>query len=287
HHCFRHMLADRQLIAFAPEITSERLFADHMLAGLHRLDDHRGVQIRRRADVDDIEIGVGDQIAKAAIRRRDLVATGKLDDMIASSRNGPDFDIHAVNTPVGMHVQLGHEAAAGQTDPDFRHSASAFGLSSRLVQLTPLRRINAAKSSVRPNFQGSQSPLWRIRLVSRPSFGVATVTRSPSTWVKPCPFAARSWIGANMVPRNNTKPSGYWWFSLIVCPTMSVGSRLIWVSEEAPCRTKPSGPFTSSEISIFLTSSSVKPASKNRTNGPMAQDALLSLALDKSSAERP
>jgi hypothetical protein len=41
--------------------------------------------------------------------------------MIAPGRNGPDFDIHAVDTPVSMHVQLGHEAAAGQTDPDFRH----------------------------------------------------------------------------------------------------------------------------------------------------------------------
>jgi hypothetical protein len=50
--------------------------------------------------------------------------------MIASCRNGPDFDIHAVDTPVGMHVQLGHKAAAGQTDPDFRHCGSAFWLSS-------------------------------------------------------------------------------------------------------------------------------------------------------------
>src|SRR3954452_18326615 len=73
----------------------------------------------------------------------------------------------------------------------------------------------------------------------------------------------------------------------MVWPTISAGSRLIWLSDEAPCSTKPSGPFTSSEISIFLTSSSVKPLSKNRTNGPMAQDALLSLALDSSSAERP
>src|SRR5437879_2186370 len=68
---------------------------------------------------------------------------------------------------------------------------------------------------------------------------------------------------------------------------MSAGSRLIWVREDAPCRTKPSGPFTSREISIFRTSASVKLSSKNRTNGPMAQDALLSLALDNSSAERP
>ena len=121
HQRLRHMLADRRLVAVAPEIAGERLFADHVLAGLHRIDDHRRVQIGRRADVDDIDIGVGDQVAKAAIRRRDLVAAGKLDDMIASRRDGPDLDIHAVDTPVGMHVQLGHKAAAGQTDPDFRH----------------------------------------------------------------------------------------------------------------------------------------------------------------------
>src|SRR5438093_6596617 len=115
------MFADRRLVAFASEIAPEWLFANYVLAGLHRVDNHRRVQIGRRADVDDIDISVGDQVAKAAIRRRDLVATGKRDDMIASGRNGPDFDIHAVDTPVGMHVQLGYEAAAGQTDPDFRH----------------------------------------------------------------------------------------------------------------------------------------------------------------------
>jgi hypothetical protein len=85
-----------------------------------------GVQIGRRADVDDIDLGVGDQLAKAAIRGRDVVAAGELDDMLATRRNGPDFNIHAIDTPVGMHVQFGHEAATSQADPDFRHRASAF-----------------------------------------------------------------------------------------------------------------------------------------------------------------
>ena len=116
-----HVLADRRLVAVASEITAERLFADHVLAGLHRLDDHRGVQIGRRADVDDVDLAVGDQLAKAAIRRRDLVPAGKLDDVVAPRRDGLDFDIDAVDAPVGIHVQLRHEAAAGQTDPDFRH----------------------------------------------------------------------------------------------------------------------------------------------------------------------
>ena len=85
------------------EIAGERLFADDVFAGLHRVDDHRGVQIGRRADVDDIELAVGDQVAKAAVRRRDLVPAGKIDDMVAPRRDGGfDFDIHAVDAPVGI-----------------------------------------------------------------------------------------------------------------------------------------------------------------------------------------
>jgi hypothetical protein len=34
------VLADRRLVAVAPEITRKRLFADDMFAGLHRIDDH-------------------------------------------------------------------------------------------------------------------------------------------------------------------------------------------------------------------------------------------------------
>ena len=93
-----------------------------MFAGLHRLDDHRGVQIGRRADVDDIELAVGDQVAKAAIRRRDLVPAGKFENMIAPRRDGPDLDIQAVDALVRIHMQLRHKAAAGQTDPDLCHA---------------------------------------------------------------------------------------------------------------------------------------------------------------------
>ena len=53
------------------------------------------------------------------------------------------------------------------------HDASAI-LPEMLFQLPRLRRISAAMSAVRPNSQGSHAPLWRIRLVNRPSLGVAT-----------------------------------------------------------------------------------------------------------------
>ena len=41
HQRLGHVLADRRLVAFPPEIAGKRLFADDMLAGPHRLDDHR------------------------------------------------------------------------------------------------------------------------------------------------------------------------------------------------------------------------------------------------------
>ena len=116
------MLADRRLVAVAPEIAGERLFADDMFAGLHRLDDHRAVQIGRRADVDDVDFAIGDQVTKAAVRGGYPVPAGKIDHVVAPGRDGPDFDIDAVDAPVGIHVQLRNEAAAGQADPDFRHS---------------------------------------------------------------------------------------------------------------------------------------------------------------------
>ena len=40
-----------------------------------------------------------------------------------------------------------------------------------------------------------------------------TVTMSPTSCVKPWPGPCRSCVGANMVPRNSTKPSGYWWLA--------------------------------------------------------------------------
>ena len=116
------MPADRRLVAVAPEIAGERLFADHMLARLHRLDDHRAVQIGRCADVDDVDFAVGDQVAKAAIGGGNPVPARKIDHVVAPGGDSPDLDIDAVDAPVGIHVQFGDEAAAGQADPDFLHS---------------------------------------------------------------------------------------------------------------------------------------------------------------------
>ena len=122
HQRFGHVLADWQLVVFAPEITRKWLFADDMFAGLHRIDDHCGVQIGRRADVDNIQLAVGDQLAKTTVDARYLVPTGKSDNVVTPRRDGAHFNIEAIDTPVGVHVQLRNEAAPDETDPDFRHS---------------------------------------------------------------------------------------------------------------------------------------------------------------------
>ena len=110
---------------------------------------------------------------------------------------------------------------------------------------------------------------------------------SPTTCVKPWPGPWRSCVGANIVPRNSMKPSGYWWLAPMAWPTRSSGSRLIFDSELLPCITKPSGPVTCMARSQRRTSSMPNSSSNRRMNGPIAQLALLSLALPSSSALRP
>ncbi|MGY4512919.1 hypothetical protein ACVIN2_006373 [Bradyrhizobium sp. USDA 3650] len=117
------MLADRLPVAGAAEIAGERLFADHMLAGLHGGDDHPRMQIGRRADVDDIELAVSNQLGEVAIDPWDLVAAGEFDDVVAARSDRRDLDIHAIDTPERIHMQLRHEAAADESHSDPGHSA--------------------------------------------------------------------------------------------------------------------------------------------------------------------
>jgi hypothetical protein len=115
------MLADRRGIALAAEIARERLFADHMLAARHRLHDHLGMQMGRRADIDDVDVAVGDELGKAAIGGRNPVPMGKFEDVLAARGHRANLDIDAVDTPERIHMQLRDEAAADHPHPDFCH----------------------------------------------------------------------------------------------------------------------------------------------------------------------
>ena len=69
--------------------------------------------------------------------------------------------------------------------------------------------------------------------------------------------------------------------------TRSIGSRLISCIEDDPFNIKPSSPSTLSFSSAFLTDVKSKVSSNSLISGPIEEDALLSFAFDKSSAERP
>ena len=45
-------------------------------------------------------------------------------DLVTARGHRRDFDIYAIDAPERIHVQLRHEAAAHESDPDPRHSAS-------------------------------------------------------------------------------------------------------------------------------------------------------------------
>jgi hypothetical protein len=45
-----------------------------------------------------------------------MMALGEIGGVIAARRNGGDLDIHPIDPPIGLHMQLGDEAAADQAD---------------------------------------------------------------------------------------------------------------------------------------------------------------------------
>ncbi len=92
-----------------------------MLSRLRGRDDHRRVQHRRRADVDDVDLPVGQQIAEIATGFWDLMLPGEIDHMVAARRNGRHGRVDPVHALVGIHVQLGDEAASDKANSHFRH----------------------------------------------------------------------------------------------------------------------------------------------------------------------
>ena len=55
-----HMHAYRRVYGVDVEVRAVVARGDHVFAGLHRLDDHRSVQIGRRADVDHVDFAIAD-----------------------------------------------------------------------------------------------------------------------------------------------------------------------------------------------------------------------------------
>src|SRR5262249_15393873 len=109
--------------AVAAEISGERLFADDMLAGFDRGEDHAGMQRGRRADVDDVDLLVREQRAEIAIGRADAMLLGEVDDVVAARGDRRDLRVDAVDALIGVHVQLGRKSAADEAYSDLGHCA--------------------------------------------------------------------------------------------------------------------------------------------------------------------
>ena len=55
------MFANWLLVGGFAKIAGKRLLADDVLAGVDGRDDHLGVQGRRRANIDDVDLRVGEK----------------------------------------------------------------------------------------------------------------------------------------------------------------------------------------------------------------------------------
>jgi hypothetical protein len=125
HRLLAHMLADWRRIAGTAEIAGERLLADHVLSGPHRIDDHLRMQRRRRADIDDVDRRIGEQRAIVTVGARDLMLLGERLDLIAARDRGHDLGVDAINALIGIHMQFGDEACTDESDPDLGHAGAA------------------------------------------------------------------------------------------------------------------------------------------------------------------
>src|SRR6266436_8666137 len=121
HARFRYMLAHGNLIVAAPEISGERLLADDVLSGLDGPDNHCRVQRWWCADVDDVDLLVGQQRGEIAIDSADLMLLREIEDMVAARGNRCHLRVEPIDPLIGVHVQFGDETASDKPYPHFRH----------------------------------------------------------------------------------------------------------------------------------------------------------------------
>jgi len=124
------VLADRSLVVAAPEVSGERLLADDVFSRLHGLDDHRRMQRGWRADIDDVDLLVGQQTLEIAMRSADPMLLGKIEHMVAARGNRRHLRVEPIDPLIGVHVQLGNKPASDKAYSDFRHCPIPFRESS-------------------------------------------------------------------------------------------------------------------------------------------------------------
>src|SRR6516162_10520155 len=79
------------------------------------------MQCRRRADIDDVNLGVIEQVAVITICLANVVFLGEVKDMIAPRGNGCHLGVNAVDAIVSIHMQFSDKATSDKTDHHLWH----------------------------------------------------------------------------------------------------------------------------------------------------------------------
>ena len=109
-------MPDRRFVLRPSEIPGEGFFANDVFARPDGIHDHRCMQCRWRADIDDIDFAIVDQIAEIAISFSNFVLLGKINDVIAACGNCNHLRINSVDALVSVHMQFSDKATSDKTD---------------------------------------------------------------------------------------------------------------------------------------------------------------------------
>jgi hypothetical protein len=107
------------------EGVAERLFAEHGFTGLRGGNGHRQMLVAGRRNVDDVDVGALDQLAKIGFVRFPAEAVGGfLDVLLIATANGAqhrlDIGIEKlIDLTIGVRVRLAHKGIADEADADF------------------------------------------------------------------------------------------------------------------------------------------------------------------------
>ena len=89
----------------------------------------------RRADIDDVNRGIIQQVAVIPESDGNIPFAGKCFDMVSARNDGAHFDVEAIDPAIGMHVEIADEATADQPHGYFLHC---------VISLTKCNRAGSA-----------------------------------------------------------------------------------------------------------------------------------------------
>ena len=127
---------------------AERLLAEDVLAGLRRGDRRLGVQVVRPRVVEQLDVGIGDELVPVGHEALEAVAGSRGANRTLVSSRDRDQPWHERRRPghvrerlVPVRVRLAHEGVAEHADPDLRD-----------LLVRPLAGLNADPPAHEPAF---------------------------------------------------------------------------------------------------------------------------------------